>query len=392
MSIKFVNADCCGCRTCKTVCKFNAISVVIDIYGFEQMSVDVDKCRGCGMCEKVCPMLHVESGSERYFCGAAYALDTDVKFQGSSGGLFGVFARSIIAEGGSVYGAAFDENLKLKTTSADTFDELVPLYKSKYLLCDTDDKFIEMKTRLDAGTKVLYCSTPCQIAAFKLFLNKSYDNLLTVEFICHGVGSQSLFDRSIEYSEKKMSAKIKKVIFRYKEKRASSHYYYYYCEREEKTFDKQDLYLSFPYYNAYCKQLVCREGCYSCKYATEGRGADITIGDFHNIEKYNSTIDRFAGVSMFVCNTKKGAAFFNTVKDELYVEPFEWEILKSNNRFHSDGSRPQEQCDFMESVATESFEVTVKKYLRPIRDWKRLIYYKSPAFFRNIARRIGRLF
>jgi coenzyme F420-reducing hydrogenase beta subunit len=390
MSIDFVSNNCCGCRTCKTVCKFNAISIVIDKYGFEQMAVDTNKCIECGMCETVCPMLHVESKSERHSCGAAYALDDNIKFQGSSGGLFGVFARRIILDGGCVYGAAFDDNLKLKTTSAETLDELVPLYKSKYLLCDTDDKFIEIQSRLDNGEKVLYCSSPCQIAALKLYLKRNYENLLTVEFVCHGVGSQSLFDKSIEYSAKKLSARIKRVIFRYKNKKASSHYYLYECENNAGKFNKQDLYLSFPYYNAYCKQLVCREGCYNCKYATEERGADITIGDFHTIEKYDISIDRFAGVSMFVCNSLSGETFLNSVKEDLFIKSFDWDILKVNNRFHSEGNKPKEQHQFMESIATETFEETVKKYLKPIRDWKRLIYYKSPSFLRNIAKKFGR--
>lgn len=390
MSIKIVEKDCCGCRTCKQVCKFNAISVVTDKYGFEQMKVDASKCVECGMCEKVCPALNVELGTERYSCGAAYALDENVKFQGSSGGLFGVFARRVIADGGIVYGAAFDENLKLKTMSAETVDELIPLYKSKYLLCDTNNSFEEMKTKLDEGHKVLYCSSPCQIAALKLFLNKNYENLLTVEFVCHGVGSQSLFDRSIAYTERKMSAKIKKVVFRYKVKRASSRYYYiYYCEKKKKNFVKKDLYLFFPYYNAYCQQLACRESCYNCKYATEYRVADITIGDFHNIEKYDTTIDRFAGVSMFVCNTSKGEEFFQSIKDKLFVKKFEWVVLRSNNRFSSGENRPKKQRDFMNSVATESFDVTVKKYLNPIKNWK-LLYYKMPAFLRNIARKLER--
>jgi len=390
MSISLVGKDCCGCRTCKTVCKLDAISVVTDKYGFEQMLVDTSKCIECGLCEQVCPVIHVERSSERYSCGAAYALDADIKFQGSSGGLFGVFARRVLLDGGCVYGAAFDDKLKLKTASANTVEDLIPLYKSKYLLCDTDDKFAEIKSRLDKGEYVLYCSSPCQIAALKLLLKKSYTNLLTVEFVCHGVGSQSLFDKSIEYSEKKLSAKIKRVVFRYKNQKVTSHYYLYECEGETKGFNKQDLYLSFPYYNAYCKQLVCREGCYNCKYATEERVADITIGDFHTIEKYDSSIDRFAGVSMFVCNTMKGEAFFHSVKETLFVKPFEWDVLKANNRFHSDGNKPKERCDFMESIATEPFNVTVKKYLRPIRDWKRLIYYKSPVCLRNVAKKIAR--
>ena len=53
-------------------------------------------------------------------------------------------------------------------------------------------------------------------------------------------------------------------------------------------------------------------------------------------------------------------------------------------------SDKKEQHEFMESVATESFEKTVNRYLRPIRDWKRLIYYKSPSFLRNIAKKFGR--
>ncbi len=391
MSINIVGKNCCGCRTCKTICKFNAISVITDKYCFEQMSVDKNKCVECRMCEKVCPILNVQSSSERHSCGAAYALDNNIKFWGSSGGLFGVFSRQIILDGGCVYGAAFDNNLKLKTTSAETLNDLVPLYKSKYLLCDTDDKFIEIKLRLDKGKKVLYCSSPCQVAALKLYLKKNYENLLTVDFVCHGVGSQVLFDKSIEYSEKKLSAKIRNVVFRHKNKNASSHYYLYSCEKNKgKKFYKQDLYLSFPYYNAYCKQLICREGCYTCKYATGERCSDITIGDFHTIEKYDQSINRFAGISMFVCNSLKGELFFNSVKRYLFVKSFDWEVLKANNRFHSDGSKPQNQREFMESIANNPFEITVKKYLQPIRDWKKLIYYKSPSFLRNIVKKIGR--
>jgi len=86
----------------------------------------------------------------------------------------------------------------------------------------------------------------------------------------------------------------------------------------------------------------------------------------------------------------KGEAFFHSVKETLFVKPFEWDVLKANNRFHSDGNKPKERCDFMESIATEPFNVTVKKYLRPIRDWKRLIYYKSPVCLRNVAKKIAR--
>lgn len=387
MSINKIGKECCGCRTCKTVCSFNAISVEQDKYGFEYMKVNPDLCKDCGICESVCPVISVPTVDHRFSCGAAYALNDKVKYNGSSGGLFGVFAKKIIDEHGIVFGAAYDNNLKLKTTCAETADALLPLYKSKYLLCDTDDQFVKIKEELNKGRKVLYCSSPCQVAALKLYLHHEYSNLLTVDFVCHGVGSQSLFDKSIEYSQNRLNAKIRNVIFRYKAKGASSHYYYYYYESKKKSYIKTDLYLSFPYYNAYCKQLACREGCYDCKYATEGRVSDITIGDFHSIEKYDSSIDRFAGVSMYVCNTQQGENFLQTVKQDLYIKLFDWDILKSNNRFCSGGKAPNEHDAFMDSVAMEPFKKTVARFLKPSRDWKRLIYYKSPALLRNIVRK-----
>ncbi|NLG02910.1 MAG: 4Fe-4S dicluster domain-containing protein, partial [Clostridia bacterium] len=325
MSIGIVGKKCCGCRTCITVCPVDAISFVIDKYGFEFPIIEQTKCLNCGKCELVCPALHVVTGNERYSCGAACALDSNIKKQGSSGGLFGVFAKRILVGNGIVFGAAFDQDLKLKTASAENEKELEPLYKSKYILCDTNNQFARIHKELTSGRDVLYCSSPCQIAALKLYLGENHENLLTVDFVCHGVGSQSLFDKSIAFSQKKLDCTIKKVIFRYKFKNASSHYYYYYyCEKENQSFEKRDIYLSFPYYNAYCKQLLCRDCCYYCQYATEGRASDVTIGDFHRIERYNKTIDRMAGVSMYLCNTKKGQKFFDSLSDKLYVEKMDW--------------------------------------------------------------------
>ena len=62
--------------------------------------------------------------------------------------------------------------LWLSLFKAETEEELYPLFKSKYLLCDIDDKFREIKKKLEHGKQVLYCSSPCQIAGLKLYLVK----------------------------------------------------------------------------------------------------------------------------------------------------------------------------------------------------------------------------
>ena len=217
---------------------------------------------------------------------------------------------------------------------------------------------------------------------------KEYDNLLTLDFVCHGVGSQSLFDKSIAYTEEKEGIEIKSVTLRYKKSTASSHYYYYYYLKDGEFCERTDLYFSFPYYNAYCKQLVCRDSCYDCKFATSERVGDITIGDFHSIEKYHPDIDRFAGVSMFLVNTPKGQKWFDLIKEKIHWREMDKETIYKNNRFSDEVVIPSEQPAFRESIANEPFETTVKRFLKPSRDWKKLIYYKAPKFLRKIIMKL----
>ena len=388
MSIELVGNKCCGCRACEQKCALGAITFITDKYGFEYPSVNSDLCVNCGLCERACPILNEADRSQAIDGGVAYSLDSDIKYKGSSGGMFGTFAEAVLAKGGVVFGAAFDDNLKLKTTKAESKEELEPLYKSKYLLCDTSYQFAEIERELKNGRQVLYCSSPCQISALKLYLNKEYENLLVIDFVCHGVGSQTLFDRSIEYTEKKKAIKINKVTLRYKKASASSHYYLLEYTKNGKKTKKSDLYFSFPYYNAYCKQLVCRDSCYDCKFATRERCGDITIADFHTVKKYFPDIDRFAGVSMMLVNTSKGVEWFNLIADKIHWRSVDKEILYRDNRFSQEVIIPKDQSAFRESIANDPFAVTVDRFLKPSRDWKKLAYYKLPKLLRDFIMKL----
>lgn len=379
---------CCGCQACIQVCNHRAITKALDKRGFEQISVDPKACVECGLCEKVCPILSKPLfNSDHIDNYACYALDNNIKTNGSSGGVFGLFASYVISMGGAVYGAAFDANLKLKTTRATSILELAPLYKSKYLLCDTNGQYKQIKKDLNDGLIVLYCATPCQISALKLYLRKDYENLILIEFVCHGVGSQTMFDDSIKYIERKKGINIKSFTFRKKYKSASSHYYSFDYEHKGTKGMETNLYLCFPYYNAYCKQLNCRPTCYSCQYAKEDRVADITIGDFHTIAKYDTSIDRFAGVSMVTSNNRRGSNFLNLFRDEMHITTYPWEVLRENNRFDGGSSTTALANAFMSTYETGDFNILVKQYLTPLKDWKRLLYYNLPKFVRRFVTR-----
>lgn len=389
MNISQVNEKCCGCRNCLNVCPVGAIDFENDTYGFEYPVIEKEMCIDCGLCTEMCPAINQPlENNDVKMCGVAYALDDKTRHQGSSGGMFGLFAKEIIKQGGIVFGAAFDEQLKLITTSAQRCDELQPLYKSKYLLCNTSHSFWEIKKFLEQGRMVLYTSSPCQVAALKLYLKKDYKNLLTMEFICRGVGSQDLFDKSIAYYENKKKIKIGKFEFRYK-KRTTSRCFYMEYEKNGKIKEKANYYFFFPYYYGYYKNcIVNRSSCNNCVYATKNRVADITMGDFHEIAKYYSGANRQKGCSMLLVNTEKGGEWFNNIKEQIYFHALDKEIIYKNNRFSSGEIQGKSKNAFFDTIVNNGFEAAVKKYLSPYKEWKKYLYYSMPVCLKNLLKKV----
>ena len=134
---------------------------------------------------------------------------------------------------------------------------------------------------------------------------------------------------------------------------------------------------------------MCREICYKCPFASKERVGDITIGDFHQIKQYESNVDRFAGVSMFTCNTKKGLDFFERVSSKLKISFYETQVIYQNNRFSNINECPTNRDEFLNFYATNSYESLVKHFL----NYRKNIfyyYYKMPGFIRGIIKRIMR--
>ena len=51
---------CCGCWACVQCCPKKCISMKEDEEGFLYPVVNEDICIDCGLCEKVCPVIHQE--------------------------------------------------------------------------------------------------------------------------------------------------------------------------------------------------------------------------------------------------------------------------------------------------------------------------------------------
>jgi coenzyme F420-reducing hydrogenase beta subunit len=186
-------ADCCGCNACTQGCHLECISMQEDNEGFLYPKVDVEQCVDCGLCEKICPIINQTEARKPLHVYAAKNRNEEIRKQSSSGGIFTLLAEKIIEDGGVVFGARFDEKWEVMHDYTETKEGLAAFRGSKYLQSRTGNTFQQAKEFLKAGRKVLFSGTPCQIAGLKLFLRKEYDNLITIDFVCHGVPSPKVW-------------------------------------------------------------------------------------------------------------------------------------------------------------------------------------------------------
>ncbi len=382
---------CCGCGACVDICPRHCITIIEDTKGFRVPKVSAINCNNCGLCNNVCPTLNSEAskGLERLFC--CYNKNSNQRKAGSSGSIFVLLADTMIKHGGVVVGAAFDSDLQLRHQIASTMDDVKPLMKSKYIQSDTTGIFKRIKEKLISG-KVLFVGSPCQCHALYNFLGrKPHDNLLIVDFICHGVPSQKLFNNAINLFEKKRGCKVKAFSFREKAK-GELHCYsisYVYNGEEEVEVDV-GCSKEFPYYNGYLNYNVFRESCYECKFARRERVSDITLGDFWGLSSLKRGLNDFRkGYSMMIVNSEEGQSYIHEISSDIEIEEYPIEVAIDNNFAYTHPTKKKLQHKlFIRDFNVKSYLEVENKYLRAPEG----IRQEIRAFFLNVLNSLISLF
>ena len=309
---------------------------------------------------------------------AVNALDSSIRFESTSGGLFSCIANHVLESGGSVCGAAFDENLKLKHVLINKSDELNLLRRSKYLASDAFESYKEIKKVLDEGKEVLFVGTPCQVSGLLSFLERKYENLITVDFICRGVNSPKAFEQWLKENEHTVSKTIKSVWFKYKVggwKSSPTRTRIDYIDNSFVVLEgSNNLYMS-----AYLvDNIMLRPCCEHCKFKGLERNSDLTLGDFWGL---HSKLDDDKGTSILFINSKKGFDIFNSVSKYVEYEK-ECNFDYSNNpMFIKSVKRSRYTKKFLIELDKHSFSTCLYKYRKiENRFYKRVI---RKIFIRN---------
>ena len=121
--------------------------------------------------------------------------DEELRLQSSSGGIFTLLASYIIENGGVVFGAAFDNEWNVAHDWTDSMEGLSKFRGSKYVQSVIGNTFKKVKEFLIAGRLVLFTGTPCQITGLKHYLNREYENLYSIDIVCHNVPSPKIWKK-----------------------------------------------------------------------------------------------------------------------------------------------------------------------------------------------------
>ncbi|MDD7259841.1 MAG: Coenzyme F420 hydrogenase/dehydrogenase, beta subunit C-terminal domain [Eubacteriales bacterium] len=366
--------DCCGCAACVQVCPKSCIAMVRDAEGFDYPKADSERCISCGLCEKVCPVSHAQAepaGEPKAF--AAYGPDKD-RAESSSGGIFAQLARQTLAQGGLVFGAAMAEDGKTAVHMAiDGEGDLPRLQGSKYLQSHMGNCFRQAKEALDVGRAVLFTGTPCQIEGLLHFLGRDYENLVTADVICHGVPSEKLWQKYLNYQQHRYGSRVTRVSFRDKRQGWKSF-------SMALTFENGKQYAKKLYFDTYLQlflqDLCLRPSCYACPSRKKHRVSDLTLGDFWGCDRVCPEMDDDTGLSLVLIHSEKGQRAFDALSLKRKTVTLE-QALTANKAVIRSPKMPENREAVLSALDGCSIDAVGKRYLRKL-PWKQALRLSLP--------------
>ena len=385
---------CTGCFACANGCPKDAITLPENDEGFYFPVIDNEKCINCGLCDKVCPQIAEQpmNKAQKAYCG--WATDGKARKKSSSGGMFHLLAKAILAEDGIVYGASFNYEglLRLECHSSDevTLDEL---QRSKYVQSHVGLAFRKIKKDLAGGRKVLFCGTPCQAAGLRAFLRRDYENLFLADFVCHGVPSVDLLRKHLDYLGIK---NVSEIVFRPKNRAWVDDFEIYYSKiKSAKPTDVMLRRIPWrfdEYFDIFEKYQNIRQSCRNCSYCNGDRAADITLADFWGVNDYDPKLWSPKGVSLVLANTSKGIGLMSQISESngcmLREMPMEYASYVYD-RVRTDADSPYQspvRDAFLHDVYTIGYKAALKRNgLRVSRT--EYMKYRVREFIKSLIRR-----
>lgn len=321
--------NCTGCGLCESLCPKKAISMRFNEDGFLAPCVDDTLCSECGLCLKKCiiadndaPKKGSEEPAEYY---AAWNQNSAILKQSSSGGVFSAVADFVLERGGCVFGVHWKDKETAAFTCVRDKDKLEDIRGSKYIPAIPDHVYRHVQEELKKGLPVLFSGTSCQVYALRTFLRKPYDNLYTLDIVCHGVPSHNIFKKYIHEYESQTGKEIRQIDFRNK---IIDWINFSMCRNTTSGTKTQVVFRDDDFMKMFLRDLALNTPCYNCPFITHGRQGDLSMGDFWGIQAFHPEWPIENGISVVLANTKKGRKLLLDLQDKLHLESVTQDMIE----------------------------------------------------------------
>lgn len=208
---------------------------------------------------------------------------------------------------------------------------------SKYIQSSKNQVYINVKKDLQNSRKTLFIGLPCEVGALKNFIKNHQEFLFTCELVCHGPTSRKVAWEYVNGLEKKYRSSVKSLNLRYK----NGDWKIPYIKIEfanGKVFMDQFYHTEY----GYAFYFMGMESCYNCRYKGDKSVADITIGDFWGLSKYDKDYNEL-GVSMGIVHTEKGKGLLQNLElFHLFTASYEDATRNNEDVYNSRQHKPRE--------------------------------------------------
>lgn len=349
---------CCGCGCCAAACPFDAISLKEDSHGFCYPVLDQQRCRHCGICDKVCAFRRTNVVHRPVLDAyAVWASDRQKRCSSQSGGLAAALSQAVVRTQGIVYGCVQTEPSDCVHVRGADVDVLDSMRGSKYIQSRLEQAtYASVEQDLLAGKKVLFTGTPCQTAAVDAYLAQKKcpsEKLYLMELICHGVPGHAVWREYLVWMAAKHGP-VCEACFRDKK-------FGWHCHKETLKFESGETINQDIYARLFWKDLILRESCYECPYHGDYRVADLTVGDFWGIENTMPADADEAGVSLCLVRTQKGKVLLEETQSELVCHACHTDAYLQKS-LQEATKKPKEYNAFWKTYDEKGAQAAIKKY------------------------------
>lgn len=374
---------CCGCTACEEVCPVRAIRMQRDEEGFLYPQIDEAACIHCKRCKQVCPF-----GTYTYFttpksAWAAVHKDNNVLAKSSSGGAFTAFSDVVLEKNGFVAGAVLQDNV-VRHCLTNSKAQAARMRGSKYVQSELANTIQQIKGKIDEGEFVLFTGTPCQCAGVRNAVGGT-DNLVTLDFVCHGVPSPAVWQEYVAYKEELSNEKICFLGFRAKFAHKMGYYETF------RTAGNQVCNLpayESPFLTGFLKGILSRPSCYNCPYSQQQRASDLTICDYWGYSKQHSQFNPEKGISAVLVNSQRGEKLLEEAAPQLHIHPTTLEqVTQDNENLKRTTEMPAARAAFFSDRKQYSFDVLAQRYLQDPQAVQKKLKDRIPYPVKNLMKK-----